>query len=126
MTEVTPRRARLFVTRVDPWSLAKVSFMLSLAIAIMMLIAVAASWWLLTYTGVIEALARNLNEIIGSGSTTFDLVAVFSFPHVMGVTAVLSAFEVIMTSVMGALVALLYNITVGITGGAEVVLSDDM
>lgn len=126
MTEVTPRRARLFVTRIDPWSMAKVSFMLSLAIAIMMLIAVAAIWWVLTYIGVIDALARNLNEIIGSGSTTFDLVALFSFPRVMGVTAVLAAFEIVMTSVMGALVALLYNITVGITGGAEVVLADDM
>ena len=126
MTEVTPRRARLFLTRIDPWSLAKVSFMLSLAFAVMLLIAVAALWWLLTYTGVIEAVGRNLNEIIGSGTTTFDLVALFSFPRVMGVTAVLAAFEIIMTSVLGALVGMLYNVTVGITGGAEVVLSDDM
>ncbi|CAB4930991.1 unannotated protein [freshwater metagenome] len=123
---VAPRHARLFVTRLDPWSVAKVSFMLSLALAVMILIAVAAMWWVLTYTGVFDSLARNLDEIIGSGSTTFDLVALLSFPRVMGVALLVSALEIVLMSIMGGLLAMLYNITVGITGGAEVVLSDDV
>ena len=123
---VAPRHARLFVTRVDPWSVAKVSFMLSLALAVMILIAVAAMWWVLTYTGVFDALARNLDEIIGSGSTTFDLVALLSFSRVMGVTFLVAALEIVLVSLLGGLLAMLYNITVGITGGAEVVLSDDV
>ena len=123
---VAPRHARLFVTRVDPWSVAKVSFMLSLALAVMIVIAIAAMWWVLTYTGVFDSLARNLDEIIGSGSTTFDLVALLSFSRVMGVTLLVSALEIVLMSIMGGLLAMLYNITVGITGGAEVVLSDDV
>jgi len=105
---------------------AKVSFMLSLALAMMILSAVAAMWWVLTYTGVFDSLARNLDEIIGSGSTTFDLVALLSFPRVMGVTLLVSALEIVLVSILGGLLAMLYNITVGITGGAEVVLSDDV
>ena len=123
---VAPRHARLFVTRLDPWSVAKVSFMLSLALAVMILIAVAAMWWVLTYTGVFESLARNLDEIIGSGSTTFDLVALLSFSRVMGVALLVAALEIVLVSILGGLLAMLYNITVGITGGAEVVLSDDV
>ena len=123
---VDPRHARLFVTRLDPWSVAKVSFMLSLALAVMILIAVAAMWWVLTYTGVFDSLARNLDEIIGSGSTTFDLVALLSFSRVMGVALLVAALEIVLVSILGGLLAMLYNITVGITGGAEVVLSDDV
>ena len=105
---VAPRHARLFVTRVDPWSVAKVSFMLSLALAVMIVIAIAAMWWVLTYTGV------------------FDSLALLSFSRVMGVTLLVSALEIVLMSIMGGLLAMLYNITVGITGGAEVVLSDDV
>jgi len=110
----------------DPWSVAKVSFMLSLALAVMIVIAVAAMWWVLTYTGVFASLARNLDEIIGSGSTTFDLEALLSFPRVMGATLLVAALEIVLVSILGGLLAMLYNITVGITGGAEVVLSDDV
>lgn len=118
-------RARLYVTRLDAWSVAKVAFMLSLALAVMILMAVAASWWALNITGVFEALARNLNDIIGSGTTTFDLRALLSFERVMGVTLVLAALEVFLVSLLSALLAMFYNVTVGVTGGVEVVLSDD-
>lgn len=118
-------RARLYVTRLDAWSVAKVAFMLSLALAVMILMAVAASWWALNITGVFEALARNLNDIIGSGTTTFDLRALLSFERVMGVTLVLAALEVFLVSLLSALLAMFYNVTVGVTGGVEVVVSDD-
>ena len=37
-----------------------------------------------------------------------------------------AALEIVLVSILGGLLAMLYNITVGITGGAEVVLSDDV
>ena len=40
MTEVarSPKRARFYVTRVDPWSVTKVAFLLSLAIGIILVV----------------------------------------------------------------------------------------
>jgi hypothetical protein len=43
----------------------------------------------------------------------------------MGVTLVLAALEVFLVSLLSALLAMFYNVTVGVTGGVEVVLSDD-
>lgn len=117
-------RARLYLTRLDPWSAAKVGFMVSLALAVMLVVAVAASWWALSVTGVFEALARNLDDIIGSGTTTFDVRALLSFERVIGVALVVAALEVLLVSALSALLAVFYNLTVGLTGGVEVVLSD--
>ena len=35
----TPKRARLYVTRIDPWSVTKAAFMLALAIGIVLVVA---------------------------------------------------------------------------------------
>jgi hypothetical protein len=120
------RRARLYVYRVDAWSIMKVAFMLSIAVAIVFVTAVAATWWLLDYSGVFATLARNVDEVIGSGTTTFDLESVLAFQRVFGIAVVVAALEIALVSIMAGLFAILYNLTVGITGGVEVTLSDDV
>ena len=119
-----PRRARLYVYRVDAWSVMKVAFMLAVALGIVIVCAVAALWWLLDYSGVIASLARNVDEVIGSGTTTFDLEALLAFDRVMGITVVVAALEVALVSILAGLFAVLYNLTVGITGGVEATFTD--
>lgn len=119
-----PRRARLYVYRLDAWSVMKVAFMLAVALGIVIVCAVAALWWLLDYSGVIETLARNVDEVIGSGTTTFDLEAVLAFDRVMGITVLVAALEVALVSILAGLFAVLYNLTVGITGGIEATFTD--
>lgn len=120
----TPRRARLYIYRMDAWSVLKVAFMLAVALGIVIVCAVAALWWLLDYSGVIATLSRNVDEVIGSGTTTFDLEAVLAFDRVMGITVVIAALEVVLVSILAALFAVLYNLTVGITGGIEATFTD--
>lgn len=119
-----PRRARLYIYRLDAWSVMKVAFMLAVALGIVIVCAVAALWWLLDYSGVISTLARNVDEVIGSGTTTFDLEAVLAFDRVMGITVVIAALEVALVSILAGLFAVLYNLTVGITGGIEATFTD--
>ncbi len=121
----TARRARIYVTRVDPWSVAKVAFLLSLAVGIILVVAVAALWWILDYTDVIVTLSRTANEVFGGAATTFDLVSLLEFSRVMGVTVVLASVEIVLVSILATLFAILFNLSVGLTGGLEIVLSDD-
>lgn len=120
----TPRRARLYVYKVDTWSVMKVAFMLSVAVAIILVTAVAGTWWILDYSGVFATIGRNVNEVIGSGTTTFDLQAVLAFDRVMGIAVVIAALEIALVSILSGIFAVLYNLTVGITGGVEVTFSD--
>jgi hypothetical protein len=120
-----PRRARLLVTRLDPWSVMKTAFMLSISIGIVLLMATALLWWTLSVTGVFSAIGRTVNDIAGTSTTSFDFLALVSFSRVMGVALVLAAVEVVLVSALTTLFAFLYNLSVGLTGGLEVTLSED-
>ena len=113
------------VTRFDPWSVLKTSFMLTISFAIILLVAVAILWWILDQLSVFDALSRTVNDIAGSGTTQFDLRSVLSFGRVMGVTLVLAAVQIVLISVLATLFAFLYNLAVGISGGLEVTLSEE-
>ena len=119
-----PRRVRLYVSRFDPWSVSKAAFILSLAIAIVLVIAVTAVWFILDRTGVIESLSGTVTDVVGSTSG-LDLVTSLGFGQVIGSTLILASVEIILVSALAGLFTILYNLTVGITGGVEVVLSDD-
>lgn len=118
------RRARLYLYKVDSWSIVKVAFMLAVALAVVIVGAVAATWLLLDYAGVFVTVGRNINEVVGSGTTTFDIQAVLAFDRVIGITVVVAAMEIVLVSILAGLFAILYNITVGITGGVEVTFTD--
>ncbi|MEI6363337.1 MAG: DUF3566 domain-containing protein [Actinomycetes bacterium] len=122
----TPKRARLYVTRVDPWSVTKASFMLALALGVVLVIAVAVVWWVLDYTGVFLTLSRTIDEVVGSASTGFNLMNYLEFSRVIGVAIVIASVEVVLVSFLATLFAIMYNLSVGLTGGVEVVLSDDV
>ncbi len=121
-----PRRARLYLYKVDSWSIVKVAFMLAVALAVVIVAAFAAIWSLLDYAGVFATLARNVNEVVGSGTTTFDVEAVLAFDRVMGIAVVVAAMEIALVSILAGLFAILYNITVGITGGVELTFTDSV
>jgi len=119
------KRARLYVTRVDPWSVAKAAFMLALALGIVFVVAVAALWWVLDFTGVFLTVSRTIDEVVGSATTGFDLLSFLEFSRVIGVAIVISSVEIVLVSLLATLFAIMYNLTVGLTGGLEVVLSDE-
>jgi len=118
------RQARLYLSRVDPWSVAKAAFMLAIAVGIIIVVSVSVLWFALSSLGVFETLSRNVNEVIGNSQANFDLMSVLDFSRVLGVTIVLASVEVILVSILATIFAFMYNLTVGLTGGVEVVLTD--
>jgi len=102
----------------------KAAFILSLAIAIVLVIAVTAVWFILDRTGVIESLSGTVTDVVGSTSG-LDLITSLGFGQVIGSTLILASVEIVLVSTFAGLFTILYNLTVGITGGVEVVLSED-
>jgi hypothetical protein len=121
---VGSRRARLYVSRFDPWSVTKAAFILSLAIGIILVIAVTSVWFILDRTGVIESLSGTITDVVGSTSG-LDLITSLGFWQVIGATLIVASVEIVLVSALAGLFTILYNLTVGITGGVEVVLSED-
>ena len=118
------RQARLYLSRVDPWSVAKAAFMLAIAVGIIIVVSVSVLWFALSSLGVFETLSRNVNEVVGTSQANFDLMSVLDFSRVLGVTIVVASVEVILVSILATIFAFMYNLTVGLTGGVEVILTD--
>jgi hypothetical protein len=120
-----PRRARLYVSRFDPWSVTKAAFILSLAIGIVLVVAVTVVWFILDRTGVIESLSGTITDVVGSTSG-LDLITSLGFWQVIGATLIVASVEIVLISALAGLFTILYNLTVGLTGGVEVVLTEDV
>ena len=118
-----PRRARVYVTRLDPWSVTKAAFLLSLAVGIVIVVAVSVVFLTLDATGALDAVSRTVDDVLGTGG--FDLLTSLEFTRVLGLATVIASVEIVLVSALATLFAFLYNVTVGLTGGVEVILSDD-
>ncbi len=118
----SPRQARLHITRLDPWSVAKSAFMLGVTIAGVLIVATIGLWLILSAAGVFEAVTSLFKDVSGN-STTSDL-NFLSLGRLVGLTMVVSAAEILLLTVISSLFATLYNLSVNFTGGIEVTLSD--
>ena len=112
------------LTRINPWSVAKAAFTLAIALAIIIVIAMTLLWIVLAISGVFGAVARNVNQVVGNATTTFDFTSVIAYTRVLGVTLVICSVEIVAFTGLAGLFAVMYNATVSFTGGVEIEMSD--
>ena len=80
-----PRRVRLALTRVDPWSVMKASFLLSFAAGIMLIVATAVVWFMLDAMHVFSTIEELVKTVAGERSNTFSaIVAYLELPRALG------------------------------------------
>ena len=121
------RKARLRVARLDPWSVMKVSLMFSIAVGIVLFVAVALLWSVIEASGALQTLQDTLNALLGNpdGSGTVQVSASIDRWRVLGFTAIVSGINVILLTALATLGAFLYNLSSSVLGGLEVTLAED-
>jgi hypothetical protein len=119
-----PRRVRLAVARVDPWSVMKLSFLLSFAIGIMIVIASAVVWMTLDSMAVFTQLNTTIAEITGS-ETFFPLLDFVAFDRVMALATIIAIVDIVLLTALATIGAFLYNIVAALVGGIHLTLTDD-
>ena len=121
------RKARLRVARLDPWSVMKVSLMFSIAVGIVLFVAVALLWSVIEASGALQTLQDTLNALLGNpdGSGTVQVSAFIDRWRVLGFTAIVSGINVILLTALATLGAFLYNLSSSVLGGLEVTLAVD-
>jgi hypothetical protein len=120
------RKARLRLTHVDPWSVMKTAFLLSIAFGIVTVIAVAVVWSVLGAAGVWESINKTVQEVLGGDSgSTFDVENYVGTTRVMGFTMIVAVVDVVLITAIATLGAFLYNLAAALLGGLEVTLAED-
>ncbi|MFI8434193.1 DUF3566 domain-containing protein [Streptomyces sp. NPDC079020] len=120
------RKARLRVAKADPWSVMKVSFLLSIALGICTVVAAAVLWMVMDAMGVFETVGGTISEATGSNeSNGFDLQSFLSLPRVLIFTSVIAVIDVVLATALATLGAFIYNLSAGFVGGVELTLAED-
>jgi ABC-type sugar transport system permease subunit len=112
---VGTRQVRLRLVYVDFWSMVKLSFLIALAGSIVLIVAAALVWIILNQTGVFDQLDKLLQDV--TGKNNYSVMDQFSLGQVLGFTVVIGILNVVIGTVLGAIVSVLYNLSVRITGG---------
>lgn len=119
------RRARLLVSKVDPWSVLKMAFLLSVALGIVTVVASIVLWMVLDVTGIFDKINGLLGQVAGSESGGFDLKKVASLGQVASFATIIAVVNVVLLTALSMLTAVLYNIASALVGGIGVTLTDD-
>ena len=119
-----PRTVRLTVAAVDPWSVMKMSFLMSVAIGIATIVAFVVLWVVLQATGVMSGLEATMTELAGAESAE-RLIGIFGFGRVVAAGFIIAIINIVLMTALSTLAAFLYNIGSLIAGGFHLTLTDD-
>ncbi|WP_310961754.1 DUF3566 domain-containing protein [Nocardioides terrisoli] len=120
------RKARLRLVHIDPWSVMKTAFLLSIAIGITCVVAVAIIWGVLGAAGVWDSINSMVDQTVGSGSgTPFDITHYIGTSRAVGFTMIAAVIDVILITALSTLGAFIYNLAATLIGGVEMTLAED-
>ncbi|MEU1375139.1 DUF3566 domain-containing protein [Streptomyces triculaminicus] len=126
VTAPRTRKARLRVAKADPWSVMKVSFLLSLALGVCTIVAATVLWLVMDTMGVFSAVGGTVSDATASGEGGgFDLESFLSLPHVLLFTSIIAVIDVVLATALATLGAFVYNLSAGFVGGVELTLAED-
>lgn len=117
-----PRRVRLTLARLDPFSVMKLSFLVAIAVGIATVVAVVLLWNLVEAIGLwnqIDQLGRDLN-----GGDPLPFMDFFSFSKMVSYGTVVAVVNVVIITALGTLFAFLYNLVAALLGGLKMTFTD--
>jgi len=121
-----PRRARLRLSRLDPWSVMKTAFLLSIAFGVVTVVSVLMVWSVLGAAGVWDSINQTVQDVVGGqDSSGFDVQNYLGTSRVLGFTMVVAVVDVLLLTAIATLGAFLYNMAAALLGGIEVTLAED-
>ncbi len=119
------RRANLVIARLEPWSVMKFSFLMSLVAWVVLFVAVALLYFALSGLGVFHAIQTTLSGVTSSqGTGGFSLGKYISASKVLGYTMLLGAVNIVLITALSTVGAMIYNLVTHLGGGVEVTLRE--
>jgi len=120
-----PRTALLSLQRVEPLSVMKFSSLIALVGWVVLMVAVAVVWFVLSRLGVFTKIEQTIGLVTYTKSHPgSDAAAWFSAKRVLGYTALVGVINAFLFTALATVGAALYNLITSLTGGIEVTLKE--
>jgi Transmembrane domain of unknown function (DUF3566) len=122
-----PRKAHLQVARFEPWSVMKFSFIMSLVCFLVLFVAVAVLYVILSWLGVFDALSGTIRDLTSNDqgkSGSLNPASWFSAARILGYTALIGTLNVLLITALATVWSVIYNMAADLVGGVEVTLKE--
>jgi len=122
-----PRRARLNLKRIDPWSVMKFAFAVSIVLFIVVVVATSVLYLALDTMGVWGSVNQSLKTLVNaSGGAEAATTGGFQITAwgVIGTSMLIGAVNVVLFTALATLGAFIYNVCADLVGGVELTLAE--
>ncbi len=118
-----PRRTSLQLQRLDPWSVLKISLVLSIAGFLAWMVAVGVLYGVLAGMGVWDQLNGTYSDLTSVNNPQGG-AELISGGRVFGVALVVGLVNIVLMTALATVGSLIYNVASDLVGGIEVTLSE--
>ena len=123
-----PRRARLNLKRIDPWSVMKFAFAVSVVLFIVVVVATSVLYLSLDAMGVWQEVNTSLESLVSATGSPETAAAGGGFHitawGVIGTSMLIGAVNVVLFTALATLGAFIYNVCADLVGGVELTLAE--
>lgn len=112
--KTSAKQVRLRLVYVDFWSAVKLSFLAAVALAIVTIVSFFLVFMVVQTTGLIGKMDDFFKSFSDGGVSLSQFVGL---PQVMAFAAIIAILNLIVVTVLGAVIAGIYNLAVKVTGG---------
>jgi hypothetical protein len=112
--KTSAKQVRLRLVYIDFWSAVKLSFLAAVALAIVTVVAFFLVYTIVQTTGLIDRADEFFQSFSDGGVSLRQFVGL---PQVMAFAAIVAILNLIVVTVLGAVIAGIYNLAVKVTGG---------
>jgi hypothetical protein len=118
------KQIRLKLRVIDVWSATKVGFFVAIAAGIAIVVGAWLIWSVLANSGVFSAVGGLLSSVIGEANA-FNLEDEFSFDNVMSTALTLALLNLVITTALAAIYALIFNLISKLVGGISLTFTNN-
>jgi hypothetical protein len=120
------RSAQLRLHRLEPWSVMKFSFLISIVGWVVLVVAVSILYFALSKFGVFASIEHTVGLVTSTKSNPAGSNASswFRASRVIGYTMLIGAINIVLITALATIGAVLYNLVTMVTGGVEVTLKE--
>ena len=115
------KQVRLRLVWIDFWSALKLSAIVGVIAGIVLVVMSFVLWSLLNLLGLFGRIDEALSDILGD---SFTVMSFLSLPQVLVFAMIVALLNFVVITVLGAVFATLYNLSVRFTGGLLVGFSN--